>query len=315
MNNANVASAIVFNIQRYSIHDGPGIRTTIFMKGCPLDCWWCHNPESRDRKAAIFMFADRCIGCETCLKVCPEDVAEPLDWNPAGLADPLKCTLCGTCADQCPTDARTIVGNAYDVDALMREIDKDQVFYDESGGGVTFSGGDPLGSRQNAAFLISCLQACGERGYHRAVDTAGFTTSQTIQAVAPLTDLFLYDLKLLDDERHRKYVGVSNQTILDNLRVLSDLDANIWIRVPLIPGINDDQANMEATADFVASLDRPSYPVYLLPYHRIGSDKHRHFKEGYRLKDLDPPSKEQIVRAAEPFLARNLKVIDGNGDE
>ncbi len=303
-------TAIVFNIQRFSVHDGPGIRTTVFMKGCPLNCWWCHNPESRDGKPAIFMFPDRCIGCETCLTECPEDVAEPLDWNPAGRVDLDRCTMCQTCADACPTDARSVVGQPYRVDELMLEIDKDQVFYEQSGGGVTFSGGDPLGTRQNAAFLLACLKACEKRGYHRAIDTAGFASQQTVRAVAPLTDLFLYDLKLMNDEKHRKYVGVSNQLILDNLRLLSSLDTDVWIRMPLIPGINDDDCNLDETAAFVSSLDR-SYPVHLLPYHRIGSDKHRHLDQEYALQALDPPSNEHVVRAAQRLRDHSIEVIVG----
>ena len=194
-------TGVVFNIQRFSIHDGPGIRTTVFLKGCPLKCWWCHNPESRDPKPVISLLADRCIGCEACLESCPQGVAEPLDRNPNGRTDIETCTLCGTCADACPSGARTRVGNSYTVHALMNELDKDRIFYDESGGGVTFSGGEPLAPKRNADFLLSCLEACRDQGYHRTVDTSGFAPRETIHSVAPLTDLFLYDLKHMDDER------------------------------------------------------------------------------------------------------------------
>lgn len=303
-------TGVVFNIQRFSIHDGPGIRTTVFLKGCPLKCWWCHNPESRDPKPVISLLAERCIGCEACLESCPHGVAEPLDRNPNGRTDVGDCTLCGTCTQTCPSGARTMVGQTYSVYDLMTELDKDRVFYDESGGGVTFSGGEPLAPKRNADFLVSCLEACRDKGYHLTVDTSGFAPRDTILSVALLTDLFLFDLKHMDDERHREYVGVSNGPILENLEALNKLGSNVWIRVPLIPGVNDDQKNLDATAAFVASLDNP-YPVHLLPYHKVGGDKYRRLGTDYPMQELEPPTKGETRDAAERFLSFGLKVKIG----
>jgi pyruvate formate lyase activating enzyme len=302
-------TGVVFNLQRFSIHDGPGIRTTVFLKGCPLKCAWCHNPESRDPDENIFLIADRCIDCKTCEEVCPHGSAEALKHNPAG-RDVSSCTLCGECTKACPTEARTMVGRTYTVDELMKELDKDRIFYEESNGGVTFSGGEPLAHKRNTDFLMACLEACKQRGYHRAVDTSGFASQDSVLAVARLTDLFLYDLKLMDDELHLKYVGVSNRPILDNLVALSQAGANVWIRIPLIPGINDDEDNLEATASFVASLDQ-NYPIHVLPYHKVGSDKYHRLGTDYLLGDLEPPPKEHTSDAAELLRSFGLSVQIG----
>ncbi len=302
-------TGVVFNLQRFSIHDGPGIRTTVFLKGCPLRCAWCHNPESQDSNPVISLIAERCIDCKTCEQTCPHEAAASLSQNPAG-RDVSLCTLCGACTETCPSGARTMVGQTYTVDALMNEIDKDRVFFEESGGGVTFSGGEPLAPKRNADFVLACLEACKNRQYHRTVDTCGFAARDTVVAAALLTDLFLYDLKLMDDELHRKYVGVSNRPILDNLETLSQMGANVWIRIPLIPGVNDDERNLEATAAFVASLDQP-YPIHVLPYHKVGSDKYRRLGTTYPMGDLEPPPKEHTSSAAELLRSFGLSVQIG----
>lgn len=303
-------TGVVFNIQRFSIHDGPGIRTTVFLKGCPLNCWWCHNPEGRDPEPVISLLPERCIGCGDCLESCPSGVARPLDRTSDGRADVGKCVRCGACAEACPSGARTTVGDSYGVRDLVKELDKDRIFYDQSGGGVTFSGGEPLAPKRNAEFLLSCLEACRDRGYHRTVDTSGFAPRETLLSVATLTDLFLFDLKHMDDERHRQCVGVSNRPILENLQALSRHGSNVWIRMPLIPGVNDDRDNIDATASFVASLDQPC-PVHLLPYHRVGGDKHRRIGMDYPLQELEPSPQEQIQDAADRFRSFGLKVTIG----
>lgn len=303
-------TGFVFNIQRFSIHDGPGIRTTVFMKGCPLHCWWCHNPEGRDPKPAVSMLPERCIECGACVGICPNGIAVPLALNASGRTNGHRCTVCGSCAEVCPSGARTIVGRSYTVADIMKEIDKDRIFYDESAGGVTFSGGEPLSPKPNADFLLACLEACRDRGYHRVVDTSGFAPRETILAVARLTDLFLYDLKLLDERRHRQYVGVSSHPILENLKALSRMGSNVWIRIPLIPGINDDEENLDQTGFFIASLDRP-YPVHVLPYHKVGGDKYRRLGEDYALSHLEPPEREHTEAAAERLRSFGLKVKIG----
>ena len=203
-----------------------------------------------------------------------------------------------------------MVGIPYTVDGLMRELDKDQIFYDESGGGVTFSGGEPVMPPKNSEFLRSCLESCRDRGYHRSVDTSGYVHGETLLEIATLTDLFLYDIKHMDDALHRRYVGVPNGLILENLRSLSRAGANVWVRVPLIPGINDDEKNIDETAKFVASLDSP-YPVHLLPYHKVAGDKYRRLGQPYTLEDIDPPETEHTEEIAQRLRSFGLEVKIG----
>lgn len=199
-------SGIIFDIKRYAIHDGPGIRTTVFLKGCPFTCAWCHNPESKDAAAQILYTRKRCIGCVKCVEACPQDA---LTLTIDGIHTDFKlCQGCGICADACPAEARELAGRRESVTGLMAVIEKDVLFFDESGGGVTFSGGEPL---VQADFLMALLDACGDRGIHRAVDTTGHVDTALLMEVAERTDLFLFDLKLMDPEKHRHHTGVSNQ--------------------------------------------------------------------------------------------------------
>lgn len=296
---------IIYNIQRYSTHDGPGIRTTVFMKGCPLACWWCHNPEGRAVEPEISVVEERCLQCGACIEVCPQGAAILPNGGPP--ADPDHCIYCGTCASTCPSEARSFVGREVDVDALLLDLDKDRIFYDESGGGITFSGGEPL---MQLDFLLACLAACRERRYHTAVDTSGSAKPGTLERVAQGADLLLFDLKHMDDTLHKRYVGVSNGPILENLRRLSESGHELWIRLPLIPGVNDDEGNIEATAAFVASLSRP-HPLQILPYHRVGSDKYRRLGRPYPMSGLQAPSKEQTSLIAEHMRSFGLEVRVG----
>lgn len=298
-------NGIIFDIKRYAIHDGPGIRTTVFFKGCPLSCEWCQNPESRDSSPEIALLANRCIRCGACVEVCPNaDDELPID---AVSIDRERCERCGACVEACPSGARSLLGNTASVPQLITEIDKDRLFFDESGGGVTFSGGEPL---MQAEFLLACLKACKQRDYHTAVDTCGHAQWQALSDIAAHTDLFLYDLKLMDAARHEQHLGVSNALILENLKNLNELGAQIWIRFPLIPGINDDEGNLAATADFVRSLNDPP-PVHLLPYHRIGSDKYARLGIPYSMSQIEPPTQKHVFDVAERFLARGLDVKIG----
>jgi len=203
-----------------------------------------------------------------------------------------------------------MIGKSINLGALMTELARDRLFYDESGGGVTFSGGEPLMKGANLEFLLACLAACGEEGYHRAVDTSGYAPRETVLAVAERADLLLYDLKLMDDASHRHYVGVGNRLILENLEALSKRGSNVWVRVPLIPGVNDDEENLQATARFVASLAKP-YPVHLLPYHKVGGDKYRRLGNRYALSHLEPPPKEHASAIAERMRELGLAVKIG----
>ncbi len=286
---------IIFNIQRYSIQDGPGIRTTVFLKGCPLRCWWCHNPEGQKKQAELALTPERCIGCGSCVEFCQN---APFSADGDG-----PCRRCGDCADVCPTGARERIGREMTPAQVLEEVLKDRPFYDESGGGVTFSGGEPL---MQPDFLLECLEACGRYGIHRAVDTSGYATPDLIRLVAARTELFLYDLKFVDEDRHRRHTGVSSRLILNNLLLLDELDVEVWVRIPVIPGINDGDDILQM-ADFLASLRRIRR-VHLLPYHRTGADKYRRLGRSYRLGRLMPPSKERMEKLAEPFRRRGLDI-------
>ena len=219
----------VFDIKKFSIHDGPGIRTTVFFKGCPLSCRWCHNPESQALEPEMMLWANRCIRCEACLPVCKQGaISRDGDFAPT---DGEKCVLCGACVEACHAGAREIVGREMTVAQVMAEIERDVAFYDESNGGVTFSGGEPL---WQAGFLLALLQACQEKEIHTALDTCGFAPWEMLDAIREHVDLFMYDLKLMDDAKHRDFTGVSNELILKNLQALSQRGHDIVLRVPIV---------------------------------------------------------------------------------
>jgi len=292
---------LIFDIKRYAINDGPGIRIVIFLKGCNLNCAWCHNPESISREAELMYSSSRCIKCGTCLTACPE---KAITLTPEGIiTDPEVCNLSGKCAELCPTKAIEISGREISVAEIMEEIEKERVFIDQSGGGVTFSGGEPL---LHDKFLIRLLEECGRRGIHRAVDTAGFINTDIILAVAEHTDLFLYDLKIMDPEKHRKWIGVTNEKILENLKTLAVAGAKIIIRIPLIGGVNDDPENMEAMARFVAELPGEKKEVNLLPYHKIAQTKYMKLGRAENFHLLPQPGKESQLQAISSFLKFGL---------
>jgi len=285
---------LIFNIMRYSISDGPGIRTTVFLKGCPLSCLWCHNPEGQSPKRELIIRGDRCIHCGACLACCPV----------AGGED--SCRLCGKCAEVCCSGARELVGREPTVPEVMAEIKKDIIFYDESGGGVTFSGGEPL---FQGDFLLALLQACEEQRIHTAVDTTGFAPFTVLAAVSQYTDLFLYDLKLMDNSEHLKYTGVPNGGILSNLTRLAQRHQNIAVRVPIIPGITDIPGNLEAMAAFLKPI--PIRQVELLPYHNTAASKYQRLGQVYPLAALASPTPEKMEEAAAYFAASGHKIIIG----
>jgi pyruvate formate lyase activating enzyme len=297
----------VFSVQRYSIHDGPGIRTSVFLKGCPLSCTWCHNPESRDSEPEIWMLQGHCIRCGSCLTVCPQQeeiTARNGDQDSTRVEDALSeppvldsklCIRCGSCVEVCPSGARQQVGRKVTVPELLEEILRDRPFFDQSGGGVTFSGGEPLAQYE---FLKVMLHASRARGLHTAVDTCGYAPQEHLLKLVATTDLFLYDLKLMDDRRHRDQTGVSVQPILDNLIALDATGAEIWIRLPLVPAINDDRENLTAVARFVSDLDH-TRRVHLLPYHAAGAEKQARLGRA----DTQPPGGRPSDRAHEQAAA------------
>jgi len=296
----------VFNIQRYSVQDGPGIRTTVFMKGCPLSCQWCHNPEGQSPEPELLVFEHRCIRCGACVTVCPNasaqiPVLEPLRPIPA------NCSLCGACVAACPTEARQMAGDMMTVDEVLAVVLKDRVFYEDSQGGVTFSGGDPL---MQPDFLQALLEACKKVELHTAVDTCGLASRETILALAPLTDLFLYDLKLVDAQKHRQFTGASNQVILENLNYLGRHHTRVWLRIPVIPGINDAPESMDATAQLAASLPGIRQ-VNLLPYHPSGIAKFQRLGQAYPLAATRPPTQADLDAITNIFKSHGLVVLVG----
>jgi pyruvate formate lyase activating enzyme len=297
---------LIFDIRRYSINDGPGIRITIFIKGCPLRCTWCHNPESQSPKVQKLYTARKCIGAQDCIEVCPENA---LALTPEGIVtDSEKCTLCGLCADACPTKAIEMSGKLYQVEELLKIIEKERPHIDQSGGGVTFSGGEPL---LNPEFLIKMLDACGEKGLHRAVDTCGFAPAETLLEVAKRTDLFLFDLKLMDPAMHKKWTGVDNRLILKNLKLLAESGANINIRVPFIKNVNTSEEEILKMAELISSLPGEKPMVNLLPYHNIATGKYQKLEIEYNADEMDEPSEEEIQKATEIFNSFNLEVEVG----
>lgn len=292
----------IFNIQKMSIHDGPGIRTTVFFKGCPLNCLWCSNPESQKLEKEVACFQSRCVNCGYCAKGCPKGLIEA--QPPFEITNREECDLCGICVKECCTNAKKVVGEDYTVEELLKEILKDKSFYDSSGGGVTFSGGEPL---MQSAFLIEMLMACKENGLHTAIETTGLTDTDRLLDAAALLDLIFYDVKHMDDKTHRDITGVSNEKILANLAALAKIHANIVVRIPVIPGINDSTENLRKTADYAASLNIPT--IELLPYHNLGEVKYGQLGREYALADTQKPSEEQMNALADEM--RNA-VGDGN---
>lgn len=256
-----MASGAIFNIQRYSTQDGPGIRTTVFFQGCPLDCLWCHNPEGISFKPVLTFQGERCIHCSACNATCPAgESLMPGDG---------RCVVCGACAGVCPAGARALVGRSMSADEVMDIIVRDRIFYDQSGGGVTFSGGEPLAQPK---FLDELLERCNSEGVHTAIDTCGYAERSILIGLAKKTDLILYDLKGHDNARHLSHTGVKASPILENLNALADAHGSIWLRLPVVTGYTDDPREMELLAARYGSK-KSIKRVVLLPYHQLGSGK------------------------------------------
>ena len=273
--------ATIFDITRSSFVDGPGIRTTVFFKGCNLRCAWCHNPESQSPKPQMMFYQNKCTGCGKCKEKCPNDL-EP-------------CELCGKCTLYCPRDAREICGRESTVNELLREILKDKAFYESSGGGVTFSGGECM---LQIDFLEEILKECKKGGIHTAVDTAGHVPFEYFERILPYTDLFLYDVKCFDSDKHREYTGVGNERILENLKGLLTTDTPVWVRIPIIPTVNDTEEELQSIKAFLASCTFPE-KIELLPYHAMG--EHKYAALGKEVHSFSAPGEEQMRRLKRIF--------------
>ena len=274
--------ANLFDIERSSYVDGPGIRTTVFFKGCNLRCAWCHNPESQSPHPQMLVYKNKCTGCGKCKEKCPNHLE--------------SCELCGKCTLYCPHDAREICGKEYTVDEVMREILKDKTFYENSGGGVTFSGGECM---LQIDFLEAILKECKNNGVHTAVDTAGHVPFECFEQIIPYTDLFLYDVKCYDSDKHRQYTGASNELILSNLGRLLKMGIAMWVRIPIIPTVNESEEEMLNIKKFIISCGSPE-KIELLPYHAMG--EHKYAAIGKQAQTFSVPSKEKILQLKRVFV-------------
>jgi len=296
-------SGLVFDIMRYSLHNGPGIRTTVFLKGCPLSCWWCHNPESQAAKPQLIYFEDRCRQCGDCIAACPHHA---ISLAGDAIRTSIACQACGTCVAACLANARELVGRAMTVAQVIAEIEKDFIFFDESGGGVSFSGGEPL---LQPAFLEALLDACRQRRIHTVLDTCGLVKHDLLLRLSEKADLILYDLKLVDSTRHQQHTGVSNDCILQNLEALARSNKEIIIRFPVVPGVNDSDEDVEQMLSFLTRL--PLRRIDLLPYHQMGIAKYRRLRLPYRLDSIAPPTPEHMQKIAHRFARAGFTVRIG----
>ncbi|MDK2896745.1 MAG: pyruvate formate lyase activating enzyme [Candidatus Atribacteria bacterium] len=283
---------VVFDIQRFSVHDGPGIRTTVFLKGCPLNCLWCHNPESQNSSIELGFTLEKCINCGTCEKVCPEGAVR---MTVPERVDRTKCAVCGVCVDACPAGALEVVGKEMAIEEVIEEIEKDRVFYEESGGGVTISGGEPLSQFE---FTLELSKRLKQNGFQVAIDTCGYSKGQSsdlknLLLLTKAVNLILYDIKLIDNAKHKFYTGVSNETILDNAISLSSKFPNkILFRYPLITGVNDTEGDLRLLIEFLSKLSHPRIEV--LSYHRLGVGKYPKVGKEYDLEHLSPPPEKEV---------------------
>lgn len=300
--------SLIFDIKRYCINDGPGIRVTIFMKGCPLHCVWCHNPEGIANHKEKLYTKKKCIGCQSCVEVCPQHA---LKLTRDGIVtDKSLCVLCGKCVEECPTLAMEMSGTEYSLDYLTEQMRKEIPVIDGSGGGVTFCGGEPL---MHPEMLLALLDRAAGLGLHRAVDTTLFARPELVKQVMSNCELFLVDLKLMDSEKHRFCCKVPNELILSNIRMVSEAGHPFFIRIPLIEGVNADEENITKSADFLASLPNPPEVINLLPYHDIGKNKHEKLGTVYNPDNIpmSAPSEEWQRHCLDIFKDRGLNAEIG----
>jgi len=312
MNNNEVFGNI-YDIQKFSVHDGPGIRTDVYLKGCPLSCIWCHSPESQSFTPDLAWMEIKCIGteiCGECLKVCEFDAlskGEPttnLNGDPITypVVDREKCKICLKCTEVCPSKGLFNTLRHVSVEDCMQKVRQDKRYYEKSGGGVTISGGEPM-SQFN--FLKALAKACKDEGFHVALDTTGFAPTEHYLEILPYVDLFLYDLKHMDSERSKKLVGVPNELIKTNAKALAAAGGRFQVRYPIIPKLNDSLENQKATAEFCAEIKDAIDVVQLLPFHKMGQSKYQRLGQKYRM-NVNPPSKEFMEAALALFQSYGL---------
>ena len=289
-----MAKAVVTNIQGYSIHDGPGIRTTVFLKGCPLKCRWCANPENLSGEIQVGFIAGSCRHCGACLSVCKHGGIDP---EGAYRINRAHCTSCTVCTDVCYYGALVKYGEEMTAQQVFDKVRRDKMFFDASGGGVTVSGGEPL---LHPDFIFDFFSLCRGAGISTCIETCGFVPWESFERVLPVTDMFYFDLKLMDESAHIAYTGRSNRLILSNAAVLAHTGADILFRQPLIPGVNDSPAHISAAAEFIKSIGG-KHSLQLMPYHRMGTSKYAALNMPYTLEQLSPMSADTAEKAAEGY--------------
>lgn len=291
---------IVFDIKKTSADDGPGLRTVVFLKGCPLRCIWCHSPESINSKPDLAVYESKCIECNRCIEVCPNGV-HLLNKEGERLILREKCKACGVCVQYCYAGALDIKGKKIQSDDLFHEIEKDRVFYDISGGGVTFSGGEPM---FQPSFLLDILRQLKTAGIHTAVDTCGYASPDIVQSILSFVDLFLFDLKCMDERKHRELTGVSNDTILRNLKIIAGSGIDVLVSFPIIPGYNSSFANLSQTMQFVKEVGIKK--MRLLPYNKLAGSKYKWLGRSYPLEDIEPLGVDWMEKAEK--MAKNYGI-------
>jgi pyruvate formate lyase activating enzyme len=299
-NSHSEASGVIFHIMRFSLHDGSGIRTAVFFKGCPLSCWWCHNPESQKFAPEVLYSVERCRLCGDCAAICPHGAIERTGERMTVTGD---CQLCATCVDACGAEARAVAGRTMTVPEIVSEIERDVVFFDESGGGVTFTGGEPFGQPE---LLEGLLHACRERRIHTVIETCGAASRESVLRIGGLADLILFDLKMLDAARHRQYTGAPNRNILENLEALVAAGRAVTVRIPIVPGVNDGAEDVRAVCGYLAELQLTR--VDLLPYHRAGAEKYVRLGRKYRLEQTRAPTDASLRAIAAEMEAVGIPV-------
>lgn len=290
--------SLITNVQKFSIHDGDGIRTSVFFKGCPLKCEWCHNPETQRFEKEMQCDKEKCVGCGNCAKVCPNGAISMENGKPEMKKD--ACTFCGKCVNLCPIGIREIIGREYSVKELIKELMKDQMFYEESGGGVTLSGGEVMA--MDIDYILAIAKELKRQDVTLTIDTCGYVPYEKFQAILPYVNTFLYDVKVMDPKLHKKYIGVDNQLILDNLIRLAADGARIYIRIPTIKEVNGNEKNMKEMIAFLKEHDIHPAQINLLPYHDTGSGKYSKLDMEYKGTDLHAPEKEEMESFVRLFV-------------
>jgi len=294
----------IFAIKRFALHDGPGIRTTVFLKGCPLRCLWCHNPEGLRHEPQLAFYPHLCIGCHACYRACPSGALVERK-SPIENYDEAKCVLCGKCSEACPAGAIELVGHDVSPDEVIHKVERDRRFYETSGGGMTVSGGEPLAQ---ADFTYELLSTAKSLGIHTILDTSGYVETQRLDRFLEWTDHVYYDLKVVDDEKHRQLVGSSNRVILENFRRIGASGKELTIRVPMVRGLNDSAQDISALIELIASLPAMTnlQRIELLPYHKIGEGKYQSLRYVRRLEKQQVHSQEELESIVGMFKAGGL---------